>query len=100
MFQWAVIVLLYFFPIVIFLSRSIKEKPRALLIIASIILTANWFYSFVEIAPSVWQHDGFPLGIIELLVTIGFGSAVALSWLSYARVVPLVSADTQDHPAH
>jgi hypothetical protein len=89
-FQWAVIGLLYLFPIVVFLSRSIKEKPKALLVIASIILAANWFYQFIEIAPSVWHHEGIPLGIMELLVTVGFLSAVALSWLAYARVVPLV----------
>ena len=99
-FQWTVIILLYFFPIVIFLSRSIKEKPRALLVIASIILAANWLYSFVEIAPSVWHHEGFPLGIMELLVTVGFASAVALSWLAYARVVPLVTSDAPEQTAH
>jgi hypothetical protein len=90
-FQWAVIVLLYFFPIVVFLSRSIKEKPRALLAIASIILVANWTYHFVEIAPSVWNENGIPLGIEELAVTFGFFGMIALCWLAYARVVPLVS---------
>lgn len=89
-FQWAVILLLYIFPIVIFLSRAIKEKPQALIIIATIILTANWFYQFVEIAPAVWQHHTPPLGLVELGVTLGFIGAVGLCWLAYARIVPLV----------
>ncbi|OGU63820.1 MAG: hypothetical protein A3H45_05325 [Ignavibacteria bacterium RIFCSPLOWO2_02_FULL_55_14] len=93
-FQWTVIGLLYFFPIIVFLSKSIKEKPRALLVIASLILSANWLYQFVEIAPSVWKGDGIPLGPIELLTTIGFLSAVGLCWLAYAKVVPLVSTDS------
>lgn len=91
-FQWAVIILLYFFPIAIFLSRSIKEKPRALVAIASVILAANWFYQFVEIAPSVWHEDGVPLGIAELGVTVGFLGGVAICWLAYAKLVPLVPA--------
>jgi Ni/Fe-hydrogenase subunit HybB-like protein len=95
-FQWTVILLLYLFPIVIFLSKSIKERPRALLIIASVILGANWLYQFVEIAPSTWHHEGVPLGIMEVLVTIGFMSAVGLSWLAYARVVPLISVEHPD----
>ncbi len=88
--QWTVIVLLYFFPIVIFLSKSIKERPRALLVIAAVILAANWFYQFVEIAPSVWTEDSLPLGIPELGITIGFLGLVGLSWLAYARFAPLI----------
>lgn len=89
-FQWAVILLLYFFPIVVFLSRAVKEKMRALAVIASIILAANWLYQFIEIAPSLWKQESPPLGLIELGVTLGFLGAVGLCWLAYARVVPLV----------
>jgi len=91
-FQWAVIILLYFFPIVIFLSRSVKERPRMLLVIATIILVANWFYHFIEIAPSVWKDPAPPLGLIEISITLGYAGAVGLCWLAYARVVPLASA--------
>jgi uncharacterized membrane protein (UPF0136 family) len=89
-FQWAVIILLYFFPIVVFLSRAVKEKMRALAAIASIILAANWLYQFIEIAPSLWKQDTPPLGLVELGITLGFLGAVGLCWLAYARVVPLV----------
>ena len=89
-FQWAVIVLLYVFPIVAFLSRAIKEKPKALIIIATIILAANWVYQFVEIAPAVWTESDIPLGLVEIGITLGFIGAVGLCWLAYARVVPLV----------
>lgn len=91
-FQWAVIVLLYFFPIAIFLSRSIKEKPKALIVIATIILAANWIYQFVEIAPALWTQPEIPLGLVEIGITLGFIGAVGLCWLAYARVVPLVPA--------
>lgn len=90
-FQWAVIILLYLFPIAVFLSRSIKERPRALFAIASLILIANWFYQFIEIAPAVWSDHSVPLGIPELAVTLGFVGAIGLCWLAYARFVPLVS---------
>jgi hypothetical protein len=89
-FQWAVIILLYIFPIVIFLSRAIKEKPQALLLIATVILLANWLYQFVEIAPAVWTQHVPPLGIVEAGVTLGFIGLVGLCWLAYARLVPLV----------
>ncbi len=101
-FQWAVIVLLYFFPIVIFLSRAVKEKPQALTVIATIILTANWLYQFVEIAPALWKEHLPPLGLVEAGVTLGFIGAVGLCWLAYARVVPLVpphGAPSQHHHA-
>lgn len=98
-FQWAVIVLLYIFPIVIFLSRAIKEKPQALIVIATIILTANWFYQFVEIAPALWKEHSPPLGIVEAGITLGFIGAVGLCWLAYAKIVPLVPprGEAADH---
>jgi hypothetical protein len=89
-FQWSVIILLYFFPIAVFLSRAVKEKMRPLFVIASIILVANWFYQFVEIAPSVWNEHTPPLGLVEIGITLGFVGAVGLCWLAYARIVPLV----------
>lgn len=89
-FQWSVIGLLYFFPIAVFLSRAVKEKMRALFVIASIILVANWFYQFIEIAPSVWKEHTPPIGFVEIGVTLGFIGAVGLCWLAYARIVPLV----------
>jgi hypothetical protein len=94
-FQWGVIVALYFFPLVVFLSRSIKEKPRALFVIASVILAANWFYQFVEVAPSVWSEHSPPLGLLELGITLGFAGAVGLCWLVYARHVPLIPISAQ-----
>lgn len=92
-FQWAVIILLYFFPIAVFLSRRIKERPRALLIIAMIILAANWFYQFVEIAPSIWHEETVPLGLADIAMTASFVGMVALCWLAYAKFVPMVAPD-------
>ncbi len=100
-FQWGVIIMLYFFPIAVFLSRAVKENMRTLLIIASMIFTANWFYQFVEIAPSVWHEHSVPLGIVEVGITLGFIGAVGLSWLAYARIVPLVlQADSSGAAKH
>jgi hypothetical protein len=90
--QWSVIFFLYIFPIAVFLSRSIKEHMRSLFAVAAIILTANWFYQFVEIAPSVWTEHTIPLGLLEIGITLGFIGAVGLSWLMYAKAVPLVES--------
>ncbi len=88
--QWAVIVSVYFFPIVVFLSRAIKERPRALIVIAFMILLGNWFYHFIEIAPAVWHNESLPLGVADVGIALGFLGAFGLSWLAYARRVPLV----------
>lgn len=97
-FQWGVIVLLYLFPIAVFLSRAIKEKPRALFGIATLILIANWFYHFVEVAPALWTRDAPPLGAFEAAITLGFLGAVGLCWLAYAKVVPLVAPVAEKIP--
>ncbi|MEX0602383.1 MAG: hypothetical protein WD295_03515 [Bacteroidota bacterium] len=97
-YQWTVIAGLYFFPIVVFLSRAVKERPRILLVIASVILSANWLYHFVEIAPAIWFSENVPLGLPELTLALGFGGLLGLSWLACARIVPLVGSYAGEKP--
>ncbi len=99
--SWGVVGVGYLLPLAVLLSRAVKKKPAAALIMGTLILAAMWLERFVAIAPSVWQGKGIPLGLLEVGITAGFAAVFALSWLAVARALPLVSigenADIQPH---
>jgi Ni/Fe-hydrogenase subunit HybB-like protein len=88
--SWSVVGLGYALPLAVLLSRAFKKKPMALLLMGTLILVMMWLERFVAIAPSVWQGSGIPLGLLEIGVTAGFAALFALSWLEFARLLPLV----------
>lgn len=88
--SWTVVVLLYFGPLVVLMSRRVKQKPNTLMAIALVILAALWVDRFLAVVPSVWKEHSVPLGPVEIGMTIGFLAGVLLVWAGAARHVPLV----------
>ncbi len=97
--SWTVVVLLYFGPLVVLMSRRLKQKPGSLMPIAAVILAALWVDRFLAVAPSVWKEPSVPLGPVEIGATIGFVAGVLLVWSSAARHVPLVPLIPVQPPA-
>jgi len=85
--QWTVISVLYFLPLIVFLSRSIKEKPIFLVPVSVIILIGIWLYQFIEITPSIWREPYLPFGFIEIGITLGFIGAFALCFIMYLQTI-------------
>lgn len=88
--MWVYIILAYLFPLAVFLSRKVKEMPSALFGISFLIFIALFIERFIAVVPSVWSGSSIPFGILEFLVTVGFGGAFALSWIAFASAVPIV----------
>ena len=89
---WAYVILAYLFPLAVFLSRRVKQMPWALFSISAVILVALFLERFIAVVPFISREPAVHWGILEWLVTLGFGAAFLLSWLAFARVVPLVPA--------
>ncbi len=60
-----------------------------MIILSIIILIGMWLERFILVVPSTWKKDFLPLGLVEVLVTIGFAGVVALCLAFYLRMVPL-----------
>ncbi len=62
---WTVLIVCFALPFVILLSRKIKMKPRAMVMLGIIILIGMWLERLLLIAPSLWKGEQLPLGMTE-----------------------------------
>jgi len=91
--MWASIVLAYLFPLAVFLSRRVKQMPKAMFVICTMILVALFLERFIAVVPFLWDEPVIPFGVMELLVTLGFGALFVRSWVAFAERVPLIPAE-------
>lgn len=94
---WIVLFLCFIGPFVVLLSRWVKEHPRVFLCVASGIVIGMWLERYLLVVPSLWHPTGFPLGWIELLITLGFMATFLLSYLSFVGRFPLPTQHREVH---
>ena len=85
---WTVFAAVFAVPFVLLLSRTVKQRPAALAAVAGLVLAGIWLERFLLVAPSLWQADGLPLGLPELLITAGTASLFTLCWTSFLERFP------------
>lgn len=87
---WTILVVCFVFPFLVLLVRRIKMRPIAMLVLCSIMLGGMWLERFLLIVPSLWQGAGLPIGLPELLITLGFFGIMALCVLLFLARYPLL----------
>ncbi len=97
---WTVFAMAFVIPFVVLLSRAVKTKPRALLTIALVCFVGMWLERFILVSPSLWHGEGVPLGLIEILVTLGTAGLFGWSYATFLRTFPVLPlADPRLAPA-
>lgn len=87
---WLVLIVCYALPFIVLLSKKVKMKPVAMIVLSSVILTGMLIERFLLIVPSIWKGGGFPLGIMEILITAGFFGIMALCVLFFFQKFPML----------
>jgi len=87
---WLQMILIFAIPFPLLLGRSPKMKPRWLAFVATIILVGFWLERYNIVAPSIWHGDGIPLGLPELMISVGFLGAFGLCYAAYVTTLPKV----------
>jgi hypothetical protein len=87
---WAVLTVVFVIPFLVFLIRKIKMKIIPMLIISSVIFVGMWIERFLLVAPSIWKGHNLPIGITEVLITMGFLGVMALCLLVFLRKFPIL----------
>ena len=87
---WTVFGLCFVIPFIALLSKAIKMKSNGLLTIACIAFVGMWLERFILVAPSLWHEDGIPLGILELLITIGVFGLFIFCYTGFLRAFPVL----------
>ncbi len=71
-FAWTVLIVLFLVPFVTLLFRKLKMKPLHMTVVSIWILIAIWLEKFLLVTPSMIKSKSLPLGIFEILITIGW----------------------------
>ena len=89
--SWTVLFMAFVIPFLVLLIRKIKMKPGFMLWFSVFILVAMWLERFLLVVPSIWKEGGFPLGLEEVLITLGFMGAMGLCIQEFLKRVPALA---------
>jgi len=87
---WTVLIVCFALPFVVLLSRRIKLKHGFMVALCLLILIGMWLERFLLIAPSIWKGPQMPLGLLELLITVGFFGLIGLCIVFFLTRFPLL----------
>jgi hypothetical protein len=87
---WTVLAICFALPFVVLLSRKAKGRPGLMLALSGVILIGMWLERFLLVAPSLWKGSDLPLGLSELLISLGFLGLMGLSLLWFIKRFPLL----------
>lgn len=86
---WAVFIICFVAPFLILLNKKIKTIPRAMIGICSAVIIGIWMEHHLLLGPAYHgRAEGFPLGIYDILVALGFFGLLALAVTGYLRQFP------------
>jgi len=84
------LILNFFLPFLLLMTRDAKRHTRFLKIVCSIILVGHWFDFYLMITPGTLQYDG-GFGFMEIGVAMVFGAGFLFVVLSRLAKAPLIA---------
>jgi len=86
---WTVFILAFILPFVILLNKKVKTKPAAMLVLCGVVIAGLWLEHLLLLAPS-WNPypASLPLGISDVLITLGFLALMAAALGGFQRRFP------------
>jgi hypothetical protein len=88
---WTVLIVLFVVPFLVLLLRKIKMKPALMAGISVWILIGIWLEKFLLVTPSMVKSKSLPLGIFEVLITIGWLGLFAFCVCSFLQRYPVLA---------
>jgi hypothetical protein len=89
MFAWTIFIACFISPFILLLSGKLKEFPRFMIVMCSLVIAGFWLEHFLLLAPNYLHSvDTFPIGLNEVFITIGFLGLFAVSIITYLRQFP------------
>jgi Ni/Fe-hydrogenase subunit HybB-like protein len=89
--SWSIFTICFVIPFIILLSREVKRRPGGLLAISVLCFVGMWLERFILVVPSIWHSPEVPLGITEILISLGFLAAFVLTSLRFMQMFPAIS---------
>ena len=94
---WTVFVICFVIPFFILLNKNIKTKPIAMISISGLVIIGIWLEHLLLVGP-VLNHgvDALPLGISDLLITLGFMGLMAFAVTFFMSLFPGLGGPERD----
>jgi hypothetical protein len=90
---WILFVVLFVFPFLALMPRTVCRKPPVVAGIAAVLLIGQWWAHYLLIVPSIQdrhQEPHFVFGLHELLLTAGFAGVFFLCFFWFMGRVPIL----------
>ena len=85
---WIVLILAFFVPFAVLLSRKVKTNQRGLAMISGVVMVGMWLERFLLVVPSIWHDETLPFGVVELLITTGTLSLFVWCYAMFLQTFP------------
>ncbi len=95
---WTVFIICFIIPFFILLNRNIKTKPIPMILLSGLIIIGIWLEHLLVLGP-VFHHDtaSIPVGLTEVLITLGFFGLMALALSIFLNLFPeLIPVEQKD----
>lgn len=95
---WTVFSVCFIIPFLVLLNRKVKTLPRFMMIFCGVIIAGMWLEHLLLLGPAL-NHGAtsIPLGVADVLITIGFFGLMAYAVSGYLKQFPeLVRIDAQE----
>jgi len=95
---WLVFAVCFIVPFLVLLNKRVKTLPRFMMVFCGVIIAGMWLEHLLLLGPAL-NHDvaSLPLGITDLLITIGFFGLMAFAVSGYLKQFPeLVRLDAKE----
>ncbi len=87
---WVILFMIFFAPFVTLLSRRVKLKKTAMIILSLLVMAGMWMERFILVIPSLWHAQEIPLGLMEGFITLGYLGVVGLCLTEFLKRVPIM----------
>ncbi len=86
---WTVFIVCFVGPFLILLNKKIKTVPKAMIAICTVVISGIWLEHHLLLGPA-YHHQavGFPIGLADILVAVGFFGLLALAVTGYLQQFP------------
>jgi len=88
---WTVLIVLFIIPFLVLVIRKVKLRPVLLTAISIWILIGIWLEKFLLVTPSMLKSKSLPLGVFEVLITLGWLGLFGFCVCSFLQKYPVLA---------
>ena len=96
---WTVFIVSFVVPFLVLLNRPIKSKPIPMIILCIVVFIGIWLEHLLLLGPALSpQATSLPLGLADILITLGFLGLLIFSVSFFLRIFPIPNRKMEQGP--